>query len=474
MANALSDFLGGFQAGDQITSNQREQRQQNQLARLAPQVVTGDPQAYAQAAAINPQAAQQYQQSGDQIAMKARGAAKYLQSALQSGNQQQIMAARQTIKPFMDTLKPGSSYPLDMDPTQETTGLQGFLAQTSYLDPEFKAGTPTDVRSFQMMTAGLSPEDRERARRVELGLEGRASNAGFGFELVAGPDGKQRLQRRNPRTGAVEQYDENSGDFIPMGGIVGGMQPQQAAGTVFRTSTGELIDVSKVTEPALRAEIMANPEAYGMLPDGAQATLPPRSVSPDMFVGRSKEQEAGAVTQAQEAAKIPYTAQEIGMRRDAALDQARGEAGIKAATDLAATGRANENAYRVYTSAMGNLKNALSGTSTNPVLGRLPAVTANQQIADGGVAAMAPVLKQMFRAAGEGTFTDSDQKLLMDMLPTRTDLPAARDAKIAGIDSIVRSKLNVAPSAEPPQTSTAARPQAAAGQQSSSYSDLWK
>ncbi|WP_440984906.1 hypothetical protein ACQHIH_15970 [Xanthomonas sontii] len=135
MANALADFLGGYQAGNEITQQQRQQRQQNQLTQLAPQIVAGDPQAYAQAAAINPQAAQQYQAGGDEIARRARGAAKFLQSALQSGNQQQIMAARQTIKPFMDTLKPGSSYPLDLDPQQEMAGIQGFLAQTSYLDP---------------------------------------------------------------------------------------------------------------------------------------------------------------------------------------------------------------------------------------------------------------------------------------------------------------------------------------------------
>ncbi len=135
MANALSDFIGGFQAGNAITDQQRQQRQGNQLRQLAPQIVQGDPQAYVQAAAIDPQAAQQYQQGGDEIARRARGAAKFLQTALQSGNPQQIMAARQTIMPFMETLKPGTPYPLDLDPQHEMAGIQGFLAQTAYLDP---------------------------------------------------------------------------------------------------------------------------------------------------------------------------------------------------------------------------------------------------------------------------------------------------------------------------------------------------
>lgn len=135
MANGLADFLGGYQAGNAITEQQHQQRQQNRLAQLAPKVVSGDPAAFAQATAINPQAAQQYQAGGDSIALRARGAAKFLQSALQAGDQQKIMAARQTIKPFMDTLNPGTQYPMDMDPAQEMAGVQSFLAQTAHLDP---------------------------------------------------------------------------------------------------------------------------------------------------------------------------------------------------------------------------------------------------------------------------------------------------------------------------------------------------
>ena len=140
MANALSDFIGGVQAGDAITSQQRQQRNQNMLTQLAPQVIAGDPAAYAQAAAVDPGAAQSYASAGDNLALKARGAAKYLQQALQSGNPNQINAARQTIKPFMDTLKPGTSYPLDMDPQQEMAGVEAFLAQTEQLDPAYKQG----------------------------------------------------------------------------------------------------------------------------------------------------------------------------------------------------------------------------------------------------------------------------------------------------------------------------------------------
>ncbi len=115
----------------------------------------------------------------------------------------------------------------------------------------------------------------------------------------------------------------------------------------------------------------------------------------------------------------------------------RGSAIVKAESD----NKSNSAAFNVYETSINNLTEALSDTATGPVLGFIPSVTANQQIADGAVAMMGQTLKQVFRSAGEGTFTDADQKALLGLAPTRTDLPAARVAKIKMIDSIVRAKL---------------------------------
>lgn len=95
----------------------------------------------------------------------------------------------------------------------------------------------------------------------------------------------------------------------------------------------------------------------------------------------------------------------------------------------------------MYVAARDGLLSGLEGSETGPVFGRIPAVTTGQQVAEGGVAAMAPVLKQLFRVAGEGVFTDRDQALLIDMVPKRTDSPEARAEKMANIDSIVSAKL---------------------------------
>ena len=90
---------------------------------------------------------------------------------------------------------------------------------------------------------------------------------------------------------------------------------------------------------------------------------------------------------------------------------------------------------------MTGLSGALGNPWTGPFAGLMPAITADQQIADGAVAAMAPVLKQLFRSAGEGIFTDKDQELLLQMVPTRNDRPATIKAKMKNVDAIVRAKL---------------------------------
>lgn len=104
--------------------------------------------------------------------------------------------------------------------------------------------------------------------------------------------------------------------------------------------------------------------------------------------------------------------------------------------------RQDAAALNLYETASEGLQEALAGTATGPVSGRLPAVTSEAQIAEGAVAAMAPILKSLFRTAGEGTFTDKDQELLTSMLPTRTDSPKAIQAKLDNVDRIVKAKLS--------------------------------
>ena len=130
----------------------------------------------------------------------------------------------------------------------------------------------------------------------------------------------------------------------------------------------------------------------------------------------------------------------------AAVQSAKNESEVLA--DESQEQKSNDKGWDVYSGAMDNLSASMSGTETGPFAGLIPAVTASQQIAQGAVAVMAPVLKQMFRSSGEGTFTDKDQEMLLAMVPTRKDLPAAREAKISAIDAVVRAKLGKGESAK--------------------------
>jgi hypothetical protein len=116
---------------------------------------------------------------------------------------------------------------------------------------------------------------------------------------------------------------------------------------------------------------------------------------------------------------------------------------------------ANERAFNAYTVGISNVLKQFEGTETGPVLGRLLAYTEAQQKAEGAEAAMLPILKQLFRSAGEGVFTDKDQILLERMAPTRADRPGARIAKINNINQIVAAKLGMQPPAPLPEPGAA-------------------
>ena len=116
---------------------------------------------------------------------------------------------------------------------------------------------------------------------------------------------------------------------------------------------------------------------------------------------------------------------------------------VSATGDYRQTEEHNRSSWDIYKVGRNGLMSGLEGTDTGYWAGKIPPMTAGQQVAEGGVAAMAPILKQLFRASGEGIFTDKDQELLLDMIPTRDDLPAARNAKMENIDIIVRHKLKV-------------------------------
>ena len=167
-----------------------------------------------------------------------------------------------------------------------------------------------------------------------------------------------------------------------------------------------------------------------------------------------------ASTAAETAASVEFAKQtaalqaQLGLKPQVAAATVAAENEAKVLADEAQAEKSNTKAWSVYDSAMSNLAKAMGQTSTGVFSGFLPAVTSNQQIAEGAIAVMAPVLKDMFRSAGEGTFTDADQRMLIKMIPTRSDSPEARIEKIRAIDEIVRAKLGMGETTQPVSASS--------------------
>ncbi|WP_444890077.1 hypothetical protein [Microbulbifer sp. DLAB2-AA] len=128
---------------------------------------------------------------------------------------------------------------------------------------------------------------------------------------------------------------------------------------------------------------------------------------------------------------------------DQRIKNKKGEIDLKNNSEAEKTAALNAKTYKAYQAGMEGLSKGMEGTTTNPFTGSFPALTSGVQTADGAVSAMAPILKSLFREAGEGVFTDKDQELLLKMIPTRKDHPEARKAKLEMVDRIVRAKLGI-------------------------------
>ena len=57
---------------------------------------------------------------------------------------------------------------------------------------------------------------------------------------------------------------------------------------------------------------------------------------------------------------------------------------------------------------------------------------------------MLPLLKDVFRKPGEGTFTEGDQRLLTELLPNRTMNAEEFDVAIRRLDAVVAMKVSQA------------------------------
>jgi len=126
----------------------------------------------------------------------------------------------------------------------------------------------------------------------------------------------------------------------------------------------------------------------------------------------------------------------------------RGYAGGAGTAAAAAEGAANSTAMAngplrdQFEFGFSALEQALGGTGqTGKILGNIPGLTTGAQIADNAKALLLPIMKSVFRGAGEGVFTDKDQETLEAMLPTRSMTTEAASQALDNVKMLVSLKL---------------------------------
>jgi hypothetical protein len=114
----------------------------------------------------------------------------------------------------------------------------------------------------------------------------------------------------------------------------------------------------------------------------------------------------------------------------------------KAAAKDESVARSNQKALNVYESAVSGLLEDFETASTGPIAGLIPAIGEDERVLEASINIMRPVIKGVVREAGEGTFSDQDQELIDQLIPSRNDTDEVARRKIKRLDAFIRSKLS--------------------------------
>jgi hypothetical protein len=167
----------------------------------------------------------------------------------------------------------------------------------------------------------------------------------------------------------------------------------------------------------------------------ASATV---QIAQDAALGEQVANQKAAEAEATETAKLKS---KFKLLPEVERAVATAKASVNAIANNKKVAKSNSKALQIYEVGIRNLAESLGKTTQGPILSLFTGLTDSARTADGAKAIMLPVLKQMFRESGEGTFTDKDQEVLEGMIPTRKDSPETARAKLQMIDAVVQAKL---------------------------------
>lgn len=384
IAGAQTSPLQAFMLAKQGAEEGRQRGEQSRLARLVSQGMSspGGLRAIApEVASFNPEAA---------FALEDRGDAQIEQ-------RRKLLSDRARLLSAMPVQQRAQAWPsmraelAQLDPELGTLPEQYDDAQFGPVIQQLAGvggeGTPAQMQVFeaQARAAGLVPgsEEYKRAAAISLGLEGRASSAGMGFDMVEDANGIPRPQRRDPRTGQVEMYVAEQNSWIPLGGGAGYSQPRpqqnglDAPTGPVQAETAEAM-VARIEAaqgeplpPAVRQQVLADFQRNGGMVDtgsiaaGRQAPPPAPppllTAPPGLGRGRTKEQEAAAVEAAKLREQMRVAPEQATLEADAARQKKEAEALAERNAAAAKAGKEASDTVTIINEAINLLPEATGG-----------------------------------------------------------------------------------------------------------------
>ena len=243
---------------------------------------------------------------------------------------------------------------------------------------------------------------------------------------------------------AINEITNGNPDSVLQSLNVAEIEAQQRGLTGIANQTAGQRQFNSMTEGFTPEERMqAQLVSAGLAPRAASSST--ERIAQNQNLGSMVASQAQTTAAATETGKL--TAQ-LKLKPEVEAAVARTLANVKAMALDKTTARSNEKAYATYQAGLEGLSDALADANTGVISGTMFALTDNNRIAKGAGAVMLPIMKAMFRGAGEGTFTDKDQEVLENMLPTTSDSPAVAKSKLRLMDVIIQSKIGPAPQAQ--------------------------
>ena len=339
-ADIASAYQGGLVFGQQQKERKRMEGEREQLRNLAPQIIQGDPAAFSQAAAINPEAATTYQSAGDQQYRRLMNVSKMMRDAINTNNPTAKQRAFQTIRPFLSQMTGGRPVPEQWDDSL-LPGFEQFENRIS-----MAAGPEGQQRNLSVSpgSAIVNPATGEVVYERPFAPQQQS------FEMN-GPDGRPRRYTFNTRTG---QYEE-----AMLGAPQGISAPPPAEASQRLNAIVQTLRQQGLTPEQIQAAMPAFEQAV-LAPPGGPMGAP--------LVGRAPEEQAALTTSAQEAARLQYLPQAEQIKTQAAIQQAAGtttakgqaEAQLEAAQNLPRVTQESDNTVRLIDQALNHPGRAIA------------------------------------------------------------------------------------------------------------------